>query len=91
MTQSIASYIRKTGLVAAMANVAINPALAWLLNRQMAGMPPNSVVTDTAVTSVVLSLVVSLCITSGVRERDPQNHFLTAAPKAAAYPRFKPK
>lgn len=67
MSQSIASYIRKTGLVAAMANVVINPALAWLLNRQMAGMPPNSVVTDTAVTSVVLSLVVSLCITSGVR------------------------
>ena len=53
MSQSIASYIRKTGLVAAMANVVINPALAWLLNRQMAGMPPNSVVTDTAVTSVV--------------------------------------
>jgi len=66
MSQSIASYIRKTGLVAAMANVVINPALAWLLNRQMAGMTLNSIVTDTAVTSVVLSLAVSLCITSGV-------------------------
>ena len=66
MPQSIASYIRKTGLVAAMANVVINPALAWLLNRQMAGMTPNIVVKDTAVTSVVLSLIVSLCITSGV-------------------------
>lgn len=76
MSPAIASYIRKTGLVAAMANVVINPALAWLLNRNMAGMTPNSVVMDTAVTSVVLSLVVSLCVTSGVR-RDLQAGRLT--------------
>jgi len=84
MPQSLTSYIRKTGLTAAMANAVINPALAWLLNRQLAGMTPNHVLTDTAVTSVVLSLFVSVCVTWGA-ERD-----LKAGRIAPADPHLRP-
>jgi hypothetical protein len=49
----------------------LNPVVAWLGNRQMDFVPlwgRNSIVVDTAVTSLVLSLLVALFITSGVRQ-----------------------
>ena len=54
-----------------MINMVVNPAIAWLGNRQMNFMPlwgGNSIVVDTAVTSIILTLLVSLFITSGVRQ-----------------------
>jgi hypothetical protein len=68
--QPVGSYIRTQGMTCAVINVVLNPVVAWLGNRQMDFMPlwgGNSIVVDTAVTSVVLSLLVALFITSGLR------------------------
>ena len=68
--QPVASYIRAQGIACAVINMVLNPVVAWLGNRQMAFMPllgGNSIVVDTAVTTIVLSLLVALFITSGVR------------------------
>jgi hypothetical protein len=70
MTQPVQSYIRSQGVACAVINVVLNPAIAWLGNRQMAFVPlsgENSIVVDTAVTSIVLSLLVALFVTSAVR------------------------
>jgi hypothetical protein len=69
MTQSVRSYIRSQGVACAVINAVLNPAIAWLGNRQMAFVPlsgDNSIVVDTAVTSIVLSLLVSLFATPAV-------------------------
>ena len=68
--QPVDSYIRTQGISCAVINMVINPVLAWLGNRQMDFTPlsgGNSIVVDTAVTSIVLSLLVALFIASGVR------------------------
>ena len=68
--QSVRSYIRAQGAVCAVINAVLNPALAWLGNRRMAFVPlsgGNSIVVDTAVTSIVLSLLVSLFVTPTAR------------------------
>ena len=61
------AYIRTQGIVCAVINAVLNPALAWLGNRHMRFVPANNVVVDTGVTTVVLSLLVALCVTPGVR------------------------
>lgn len=69
--QSLDSYMRTQGLICALINIILNPVVAWLGNRQMGFMPlwgGNSIVFDTAVTSIVLSLLVTLFTTSGVRQ-----------------------
>lgn len=68
--QPVNSYIRTQGVTCAAINVVLNPVVAWLSNRQMDFMPlwgANGIVVDTAVTSIVLSLLVALFIASGVR------------------------
>ena len=68
--QPVDSYIRTQGINCAVINMVINPVVAWLGNRQMDFMPlsgGNSIVVDTAVTAIVLSLLVALFIASGVR------------------------
>ncbi len=70
MTQPVRSYIRSQGVACAVINAVLNPAIAWLGNRQMAFVTlsgENSIVVDTAVTSIVLSLLVSLFVTPAVR------------------------
>jgi uncharacterized membrane protein YhdT len=72
--QPVASYIRTQGITCAVINMVLNPVVAWLGNRQMAFTPlwgGNSLVVDTSMTTIVLSLLVALFITSGVR-RDLQ-------------------
>jgi len=69
MLQSVKIYIRTQGITAAIINAVLNPVLAWLVNRKMEFIPlsgGHSIVTDTAVTSVLLSLLVALFVTSGV-------------------------
>ena len=69
--QPVASYIRTQGVICAVINVVLNPVVAWLSYRQLDFVPlwgRNSIVVDTAVTSVVLSLLVTLFTTSGVRQ-----------------------
>ena len=56
MSASVRSYIRSTGMGAAVPNMVINPAIAWLLNRQMEFVPltgDGGMIVDTAITSVV--------------------------------------
>jgi hypothetical protein len=67
--QSVSVYIRTQAINAAIINAVLNPVLAWLGNRKMEFMPlsgGHSIVIDTAVTSVLLSLLVALFVTSGV-------------------------
>jgi hypothetical protein len=48
----------------------LNPLLAWASNRELAFVPllgSRSIVVDTAVTSVVLSVLVAVCVTPGAR------------------------
>lgn len=69
--QPVDSYIRTQGITCAVINMVLNPVVAWLGNRQMEFTPlsgGNSIVVDTAVTSIVLSLLVALFTASGVRQ-----------------------
>ncbi len=68
--QPVDAYIRTQGINCAVINMVINPVVAWLGNRQMDFTPlsgGNSIVVDTAITCIVLSLLVALFIASGVR------------------------
>jgi hypothetical protein len=70
MMQSVRSYIRAQGVACAVINAMLNPAITWLGNRRMAFVPlsgDNSIIVDTAVTSIVLSLLVSLFVTPAAR------------------------
>lgn len=69
--QPVDAYIRTQGIGCAVINMVLNPVLAWLGNRQMDFTPlsgGNSIVVDTAITCIVLSLLVALFIASGVRQ-----------------------
>ena len=64
--QPIRSYIHAQGVASAVINAVLNSAITWLGNRRMAFVPlfgDNSVIVDIAVTSIVLSLLVSLFVT----------------------------
>lgn len=66
MMQPIRSYIHAQGVACAVINAVLNPAITWLGNRRMAfvSLPgDNSIIVDIAVTSIVLSLLVSLFVT----------------------------
>lgn len=68
--QALRGYIRTQGIIAAIINAVLNPGLAWLGNRQMEVMTlggDRSLVLDTAITSIVMSLLVTLCVTWGVQ------------------------
>jgi hypothetical protein len=65
------SYIRTQGIICAAINAALNPMVAWIAYRQLDFVPlwgRNSIVVDTAVTSVVLTLLVTLFTTSVLRQ-----------------------
>ena len=54
--QPVASYIRTQGMICAVINVVLNPVVAWLCYRRLDFVPlwgRNSIVVDTAVSSVV--------------------------------------
>lgn len=67
MPQSVTAYIRSQGACAAVINAIVNPALAWAINRKMGYVPLSDIASDAALTSVVLSLLVALFVTAGVR------------------------
>ncbi|MFZ2088554.1 MAG: hypothetical protein WAU47_08260 [Desulfobaccales bacterium] len=94
--QPVDSYIRAQGITCAVINLAANPALAWLLNRHMNFVPlwgGNSIVVDTAVTCLVLSLLVALFTASGVRQALHNGRLETANgyPRAARLLAHLPK
>ena len=64
--QSVRSYIRAQAAVCAVINAVLNPVIAWLSNWQMEFVPlsgGNSIVVDTLITCIVMSLLVSLFVT----------------------------
>jgi len=70
MPQSVSEYARTQGLIAALINAVLNPVLAWVSNRDMEFMTLSgnrSIIMDTAITSLVVSLLVALFVTWGVR------------------------
>jgi len=67
---SVTSYIRTQGTITAILNVVINSLITWLSHRRTGFVPVTgngSMTIDVFVTSVVLSLLVSLFISKGVR------------------------
>jgi len=69
-SQPVAAYVRTQGIIAAVINMVFNPLISWLLNRGMESMPLavcSGILVDAAATSVILSLLVSLFVTAGVR------------------------
>ncbi len=67
MPQALRRYIRTQELTSAFLNAVINPTIAWLGDRQMQSVPVHALLTDTAVTSVILCLLVSLFVAAGTR------------------------
>ncbi|MFZ5864839.1 MAG: hypothetical protein ACOYXY_03065 [Thermodesulfobacteriota bacterium] len=70
MSEAVRAYIRSQGIGAAVGNIVLNPAFAWLSNREMASTPltgGGSIIVDTAITSVIMPLVVTLFVASGTR------------------------
>jgi hypothetical protein len=67
MTEAVGAYIRSQGIGAAVGNVVINPALAWVANRQVASVAVSEVVIDTAITCVIMALIVTLITARGTR------------------------
>jgi hypothetical protein len=82
MSESIESYIRSAGLGAAVPNMVINPAIAWLTNRRMEAVPligSGSVVMDTAITCVLMTLIVALFTASATRRGIETGHVIGSA------------
>ncbi len=66
--QPLNAYIRTQGTICAVINMVVNPALAWLSNREKEFVPLwGGMIIDTALTSLVLTLLVSLFTSAGVR------------------------
>jgi hypothetical protein len=89
MSKELRAYILKQGLIAAGVNAILNPTLSWLGNLKMAFVPLKTMAIDTAVTCVLLSLLVALFITMGVRrvgdeEVGPALHQPGGGPPATA-------
>lgn len=67
MVQPTESFIRKTGVIAGIFNLVLNPFFAWLSNLSMADVPLPSAAIDTAITCVVMSFLVTLFISADTR------------------------
>ncbi len=70
MPQSIKTYLRTQEIGPVIGNMICNPLLAWLGNRDMEGVAlfgDHGLIIDTAITSIVASLLVTLFAVSGVR------------------------
>jgi len=68
--QPVDAFIRAQGLTAAIINMVVNPALAWLGNQKMAFVPimgDSCIVVDTIITSLILSVLVALFSSAGIR------------------------
>lgn len=69
--QSINTFIHTQGITAGLINMLVNPTVAWLCNRKMEFVPlftGSSIVIDTIITSLALSLLVALFTSSGCRK-----------------------
>lgn len=65
-----ASFIRKTGIIAAIFNIVLNPFFAWLSNMGMAEVPlaaGGGLAMDTALTCLIMSFLISLFVSADTR------------------------
>jgi hypothetical protein len=60
-------YVRTRGTITAMINAGVNVTVTWLTHRKMDSVPLSGMVTDTAITSIVMSLLMTLFAASEVR------------------------
>lgn len=68
MAQSVENFIRKTGVTAGIFNLVLNPFFAWLSNREMTDVPlAGAAAVDTAITCMIMSLLVTLFISADTR------------------------
>lgn len=61
------SYIRRRGTTTAMINALVNVVVTWVTYRKMESVPLSAIIADTATTSIVMSLLMTLFAASGVR------------------------
>ena len=67
MAHPVEGFIRKTGVTAGIFNFVLNPLVAWLGNMAMADVPLTGVAVDTAITCILMSLLVALFISAETR------------------------
>ncbi len=78
----IEKYIRIQAIICAIINILVNPALSWLVNRKMEFMPlwgENCIVVDTAITLIIMPLLVALFTAAGVRKALKNGQFAADA------------
>jgi hypothetical protein len=67
MAQPVESFIRKVGVTAGIFNFILNPLFAWVSNLAMADVPLTAIAVDTAITCILMSLLVALFISAETR------------------------
>jgi hypothetical protein len=93
MGKTVSMYIRSQGIAAAVFNMVLNPAFAWLGNRKMAFVGlwgDGNILLDTFLTSMIVSLLVTLFTAAGVG-RELKKHRLSTIPGSSVLNRLPPK
>ena len=67
MAQTAEGFIRKSGVMAGLFNLVLNPFFAWLSNMDMADVPPGAAAVDTVITCLIMSLLVTLFTSADTR------------------------
>jgi len=67
MAHPVERFIRKTGVTAGIFNLILNPLFAWLGNMAMGDVPLTGIAVDTAITCILMSLLVALFISAETR------------------------
>lgn len=72
------SYVQQQAAIAAGINVVVNPALAWVGNREMAFVPVDALVINVLITSLILSWLVAVFSALGARHELGAGHAIPA-------------
>jgi len=67
MALPVEQFIRKTGLIAGICNIVLNSLFAWSGNTALADVPTGSIVVDTTITCIIMSLLMTLFISADTR------------------------
>ena len=68
MKQSVERFSRKNGMIAGICNLVLNPAFAWLGNREMHDVPMfPAIILDTGITCVIMTLLISLFVSADTK------------------------